>query len=339
MGLDDVFGALLLGSWAASILFGLVLAEAFKYFTAFPNDPWSRKGLVILCLAMTVAALAGDYANTYLPTVTYWGKLRRILFMLPLTITHAFTGNTEALAKVYWPLPLYSIMNTLLSNIVDCYLIYRFYSLSKNIFATLFLYALVLLAFAGYLMGFIPLVRGSFSLADRENSRIGAMINFITLSVCDILIAAGLIWKLNSMKSNFAHTNTFIKRVMIGAIQTGSLTSITAILLLITFLNNPQSNIPTFFIFLFAPLYTLTLLMNFNVRRAPGTSGTSKTSESRGNGNNNIIMDGIQVHRTAIVTMDPTDSELEAQRRRMDEEGKQEFDDESLSARKVQLRP
>ncbi|KAK7055128.1 hypothetical protein R3P38DRAFT_1345363 [Favolaschia claudopus] len=320
MGLDDVFGALLLGSWAASILFGLVLAEAFKYFTAFPNDPWSRKGLVILCLAMTVAALAGDYANTYLPTVTYW-------------------GNTEALAKVYWPLPLYSIMNTLLSNIVDCYLIYRFYSLSKNIFATLFLYALVLLAFAGYLMGFIPLVRGSFSLADRENSRIGAMINFITLSVCDILIAAGLIWKLNSMRSNFAHTNTFIKRVMIGAIQTGSLTSITAILLLITFLNNPQSNIPTFFIFLFAPLYTLTLLMNFNVRRAPGTSGTSKTSESRGNGNNNIIMDGIQVHRTAIVTMDPTDSELEAQRRRMDEEGKQEFDDESLSARKVQLRP
>ncbi|KAJ7907226.1 hypothetical protein B0H13DRAFT_1879827 [Mycena leptocephala] len=285
MALDGIFGALLLGTWAASILCGVVAAQTYTYFTTFPNDPWSRKGLVIVAITFTVAALVGDYANTYLPTVTYW-------------------GNEEATQKVYWPLPLYSIMNTLLAFIVDCYLIHRLYTLFNG------------LKVAGYLMGFIPLVRGS-TYADRDKSRIGAMINFISIAVCDLCTAAGLIWKLRSMRSNFAPTNTFITRVVVGAIQTGSTTSLCSILLLVTFLNNPQSNVPTFFIFLFAPLYSLTLLFNFNLRRNPGVSG-SRTSESRGGGNNNIInMDGIHVHRTAIVTMDPTDSELEAAGRRM----------------------
>ncbi|KAJ7484618.1 hypothetical protein FB451DRAFT_88132 [Mycena latifolia] len=317
MAFDEIFGALLLGTWAASFLFGLVVAEAHKYFTTFPNDPWNRKGLVIVTLIFSLAALVGDYANTYLPTVTYW-------------------GNTEAIAKVYWPLPLYSIMNTLLAIIVDCFLIQRFYTLSKNIWITLFLYSLILLALAGYLMGFIPLVRGS-TYADRDKARIGGLLCFIAMVLCDFFTAAGLIWKLRTMKSSFSHTNTFMNRVIIGAIQTGSTTSLCSILLLITFLNNPQTNVCTFFIFLFAPLYSLTLLFNFNLRRNAGTSGTSKTSESRG-GNNNIIMDGIQVHRTAIVTMDPTDSELEAARRRTDEDNsikKSDPDVESFGGRKV----
>ncbi|KAJ7153883.1 hypothetical protein C8R43DRAFT_442968 [Mycena crocata] len=313
---DAIFGTLLLGTWAASFLFGLVTAEAYKYFTTFPNDSWQRKGLVILVLCLTVSALIGDYANTYLPTVTYW-------------------GNTEAIAKVYWPLPLYSIMNTLLAFIVESFLIYRFYTLSKKIWATLFLYSLVLLAIAGYLIGFIPLVRGS-TYADREKARIGALINFIALLVCDVLTAAGLIWKLRSMKSSFQDTRTFMNRLIIGAISTGSATSLCSVILLVTFLHSPQTNLATFFIFLFAPLYALTLLFNFNLRRKAGVSGTSKTSESR-NGGTNVIMDGIRVQRTAIVTMDPTDSELEAARRRADEDNgmKKDFDAESLGARKV----
>ncbi|KAF7359880.1 hypothetical protein MVEN_00713600 [Mycena venus] len=296
MGLGEIFGALLLGTWAALLLSGLVLSEAVKYFTLFPDDPWSRKGLVILTLTFGIAAVIGDCANTYLPLVTYY-------------------GNAEAIQKVYWPLPLYSIANQLLAIIVDCYLIYRFYSLSKNIWATISLYGILLLALAGYLVGFVPLVRGS-SLADRDEARIGAMITFISMVVCDLLIAAGLVWNLRSMKSSFAHTNTFIKRVMVGAIQTGSATSVCSLLLLITFLKNPESNVPTFFIFLFAPLYTLTLLFNFNIRRSAAADlvRKSKTSESRGGGNN-ILMDGIHVHRT-VVTMSGADG---AARSRTDE--------------------
>ncbi|KAJ6550028.1 hypothetical protein B0H19DRAFT_1073918 [Mycena capillaripes] len=316
MALDDIFGALLLGTWAASILFGLVVGQAYKYFTTFPNDTWKRKGFVVLALAFCCAALLGDYANTYLPTVTYW-------------------GDVEAIQKVYWPLPLYSISNTLLAFIVDCFLIHRLHTLSKNIWLTILLYALIALALTGYLMGFIPLVIGSGTLADRNKAKIGAIINFITMVVVDMLTAAGLIWKLRTMRSGFSHTNSFMNRVMVGAVQTGATTSVCSILLLITFLNNPQSNVATFFIFQFAPLYTLTLLFNFNLRHNPGVSGTSKSSGSR-NGNHNIVMEGIHVHRTAIVTMD---SDMEAGRRRLDEGdnsmSKQDPEVESIGARKV----
>ncbi|KAF8194044.1 hypothetical protein K438DRAFT_2017640 [Mycena galopus ATCC 62051] len=336
MGLADAFAPLLLGTWFASILSGLVASEAYKYFTSFPMDSWRRKGFVILVLAFTLVALIGDYANTYLPTVAYW-------------------GDTTAIEQTYWPLPLYSISNTILAIIVDAYLIHRFYALwvtyrlmspihltverrSKNIVATIFLYMVLLLALAGYIIGFIPLVRSS-TLAVRNNAKIGATISFISFVVCDMFTAVGLIWKLRTMKSSFADTNSLMNRVMVIAIQTGSATSLCSILLLITFLKNPESNVPTFFIFLFAPLYSLTLMVNFNIRRSSGSSSASKTSQSRG-GNNNIVMEGIQIHRTAIVTMDPTDSEQETARRRMeDSDGKQDLDLESLGARKAQLRP
>ncbi|KAJ7116244.1 hypothetical protein C8R43DRAFT_1154973 [Mycena crocata] len=313
---DGIFGTLLFGTWFASFLSGLVAAEAYTYFTTFSNDSWSRKGLVGLSLIICVAALVGDYANAYLPTVTYW-------------------GNVEAIVKVYWPLPLYSIMNMLLAFIVESFLIHRFYTLSKNIWATIFLYALVLLGVAGYLMGFIPLVRGS-SYADREKARIGALINFISMVVCDVLTAAGLIWKLHSMKTNFKDTRTFMNRVIVGSIHTGTATSLCSILLLVTFLNNPQSNVATFFVYQFAPLYALTLLFNFNLRRHGANGGTTKASESRGGGHSNILMDGIRVQHSAIVTMDPTDSELEAARRRTEDGSiKKELDTDAYGARRV----
>ncbi|KAJ7191162.1 heme peroxidase [Mycena haematopus] len=312
---------LLLGTWGASIIFGVVLSEAYKYFVSFPTDSWRRKGLVVVVLTFGSIALIGDYANTYLPVVTFW-------------------GDSEAVQKTYWPLPLYSIVNTLLAIVVDCYLVQRFYALSKNIWATMFLYAVLLLALAGYIVRFIPLVQVS-SLTVQTNAKVGATISFICVVVADMLTAAGLIWKLRSMRSSFAQTNSLVNRVMLGALQTGSATSLCSILLLVTFLKNPESNVPTFFIFLFAPLYSLTLLLNFNIRQSTGPSSTNKTSESRG-GANTILMDGIQIHRTAIVTMDPTDAELAAARRKRENNRiKRDLDTdaESLGAQKVDLQP
>ncbi|KAJ7127544.1 hypothetical protein C8R43DRAFT_1027566 [Mycena crocata] len=317
--LDELFGALLLGTWAASFLTGIVAAEAHKYFTAFPNDPWRRRGLVILTLCLCVAALIGDYANTYLPTVTYW-------------------GNIEAIAQVYWPLPLYSVMNTLLAFIVESVLIYRFYVLSKNIWATLFLYSLVLLAIAGYLIGFIPLVRGS-TYADRDKAKLGALINFIAFAVCDVLTAAGLIWKLRSMRTSIRDTRTFINRLIVGAVQTGSATSLCSISLQVTFHYSPETNLATFFIYLFAPLYTLTLLFNFNLRQN-AWAGTDETDESLG-GINGVVSTGmplfIGVQHTTLVTMDPTRSEAAAERRRTDggHSVERNSDTESFGTRKA----
>ncbi|KAJ7983230.1 hypothetical protein DFH06DRAFT_1292488 [Mycena polygramma] len=320
--LDPILGALLLGTWFSSILFGIVLVEAYKYFSTFPDDSWFRKGLVILLLTLCCLALVGEYGTTYLPAVTYW-------------------GDVQGLTTVFWTFPVAYFGNGIAGTIVDFYLIYRFYSLSKNIWITLIFSAMNLLALAGFLIVMVLLPKRSRT--DHPTLTIGAIMNFIATSVVDVLIALGLIWKLRGMKSNFAQTNTFLKRVMVGAIRTGSITALCSILDLATFLNNPQTDVSTAFSYQFAQLYTLTLLFNFNLRRTAGMlSGTSKTSESRNGNTNTMRMDGIQVHRTLHVQMDPISSVGDATTRRLDEleDVKHHSSDvESLSARNLDISP
>ncbi|KAJ7618890.1 hypothetical protein DFH06DRAFT_1362458 [Mycena polygramma] len=266
VALDQLLGMLLLGTWLSSILFGVVLVEATKYFASFPNDSWMRKGLVILVLTLCVAAMVGEYGNAYLPTVTYW-------------------GDFKGLTTLFWSFPLASFTSALISTIVDCYLIYRFYTLSKNIWATLFLYALMLLAVGGYLVIFVLLPTASRT--HEHTLTIGIIINFsaqaaveLTKPTRDVLIAAGLIWKLRSMKSNFKSTNTLLNRVMVGAVRTGSPTAICSILALVMYLHAPKGDVSTFFFLQFAPLYTLTLLSNFNVRRHGQQVGMAQMTET-----------------------------------------------------------
>ncbi|KAJ7627982.1 hypothetical protein DFH06DRAFT_1338809 [Mycena polygramma] len=364
--LDTILGALLLGTWVASILFGVVIVEACRLVTSLPTicnncgehvavtiasrfvtasdtvsigrrlpcAPPPRHRLLRRAIVLTVAvedsdgqifhyvpgrlvaakrlrdfvlslcatALAGDYGMTYYPTVTYWGNVEALGITMLLECTS---------------LPLSSFVNTILATIVDSYLIYRLHTLMKNIWVTLFLYGLLILAMGGYLIVFILLVEGR-NQQEIHIETIGAIVNFIAVAVVDLSTAAGLIWKLRTMKSNFAQTNTFLNRAMVGAVQTGSVTAVCSLLILATFVNNSQTDVSTFFLFQFAPLYTLTLLFNFNLRQA-GRSATSKTSESR-NGNTNIMLsEGIHVQRTHVVTMDPTDSVVDATHRRLDD--------------------
>ncbi|KAJ6506312.1 hypothetical protein C8R47DRAFT_1315790 [Mycena vitilis] len=319
--LDPIVGALLLATWLASILFGIVLVEAYKYFSTFPDDSWYRKGLVVLMLTLCGLALVGEYGTTYLPAVTYWGDI-------------------EGLRTVFWTTPVAQFANGIAAAIVDFFLIYRFYSLSKNLWITLIFSAMNLLAFAGSLIVLILLPHRS--ITDRPTLTIGAIIAFTATSVVDVLIALGLIWKLRGMKSNFAQTNTFLKRIMVGAIRTGSVTALCSILDLAAFLNNKDTDVSTAFSYQFAPLYTLTLLFNFNLRRTAGMrSGTSKT-ESRNGNTNTLHMNGIQVHRTVNVQMDPVTSVGDATARRLDdlEEIKHHSSDvESLSARNLDISP
>ncbi|KAJ7661307.1 hypothetical protein DFH06DRAFT_1191998 [Mycena polygramma] len=279
--LDQLLGMLVLGSWLASLLCGVVLVEAIKYFDLFPNDSWRRKGLVIIVLTLCVAAMVGAFGNTYLPTVTYYGDFAGLTTMFPLV----------------------SFTSALISSIVDCYLIYRFYTLSKNIWATLFLYALMLLAVGLFLVLFLNPVTDSLE-SQRHTLTLGIIINFSAQAAVDVLIAAGLIWKLRSMKSTSPHTNTLLRRLMIGAVRTGTPTALCAILALATYLRMPNSQVSTFFMFQFAPLYTLTLLANFNVRRhGRGPSSTMQTTDSWTAPGNLNAAEELHVHPTTMATV------------------------------------
>ncbi|KAJ7054299.1 hypothetical protein C8F01DRAFT_1164732, partial [Mycena amicta] len=296
---DDAFGALLIGTWIASLLFGSALSQAVRYYRTAPSDTWPRRGLVAVSLLFCTVALVGDYANAYLPLVTYW-------------------GNFDAVQRSYWPLPVYGLFNSSVGLIVDSYLISRFYSLSKNLSISLLLGLLVLTSITASFTTCIML-QLSNSIAERDKVKVSGVIWTTSMAISDVAIAVALIWKLQGIKTTFKETNSLIQRLTMVAVQTGATTSIIAILLMITYLIKPTSNVPTLFCYQLGPCYLHTLLYNVNLRRdLRSRSGTRTTSGHTRN--NNILMEGVHVHRT-IVTGGVPDSDLVQQRSKINEVG------------------
>ncbi|KAF7368842.1 hypothetical protein MVEN_00209600 [Mycena venus] len=261
--LDIGFGTSLLGSWFGSLLCGAALAQTYEYFKIFPND-------------------IGEYVDVYMPTVTFW-------------------GNPAALLDETWSVPLYTISNALVAIIVNSYLISRFYSVSKNIVVTVFLFLVTLLAFV---MSFLPVLLYP-GVANIQKAVPLALVWTIASAVSDVLIAASLVWTLRGMKTTFTDTNRLVRRVMIISIQNGCTTSVLAIGGMISTIIIPYSNVAEVFFFQLGPLYVLTLLSNFNLRGA-GKSGSRTWSSSRNNNtmNSSIVIDAAQMRRPAIVTKD-----------------------------------
>ncbi|KAJ7066130.1 hypothetical protein C8F01DRAFT_694437 [Mycena amicta] len=311
------FGGYIVGSWIASVLYGAALSQAIRYFRDFPNDTLLRKGTVVTALVFGLVALIADYGNAYIPLVSHW-------------------GDPAGLQSVYWSIPTYGSFNTAIGVVVNSFLITRFWSLSKNIFVTVILSLLVALSLVSSLIGNIMLGMSAQKISSNTIRTMGTIWS-ISLAACDVSIAAALVWKLQGMKSSFKTTNNLIQRLILGAVQTGATTAVLALFLLTFFLVNPANSLAPLFACTIGPCYLHTLFLNFNSRRTGTTSGATRTtSDTRHNINNTIVMDGIQVHRTAIVTMDPPD---EARSRHMDVEsvGKTDVDADSYGSQKVRV--
>ncbi|KAJ7028071.1 hypothetical protein C8F04DRAFT_1266276 [Mycena alexandri] len=286
---DDLNGSILISSWLTSLLYGLVISKSWDYLTAYPNDECLRKGLLLCCLVTSSLAMAAEFANVYYPTVTFW-------------------GNTVAVQKQYWPVPVYVISNSLTGFMVDAFLIHRVYGLTKNLWISLLLAFCVVLGLAGSIMvGVIIMMASEISSQAQAGHCTVTSLRLTFIHISDIFIAITLIWKLYTMKTSYKVTNRLIQRLAIGAMQTGSTTSTVAVATMVAYyIGKDNSNVPTAFHYLIGPLYVLTLLYNYNLRRRDGfggstRSGTRRSAETR---LTNIRMDGIQVHRTAIISVD-----------------------------------
>ncbi|KAJ7653081.1 hypothetical protein DFH06DRAFT_1330486 [Mycena polygramma] len=306
---DLFFGTALIGSWASSILLGLCFAQGSHYFMTYPNDSYGRKGLVICSLLFSVVALAGAYADVYLPLIIHW-------------------GNIELALAETWGVPVYTIFNGLIAVIVNSYLISRYYSLSKNIFVTVFLLVLTLMQFVMACLSILLFPSASNISASQsatpdynpamqaQKSQRLVFIWAISSAACDVLIAVALVWTLRGMKTTFTTTKRLIQRVMISAIQNGVATSAVTIAGMLAVIirietSSAFSLSPPRFSSASAPLYTLTLLSNFNLCENGRSGSRNLPSSNSNNTPTNIVLEGIHVRRTVVATHDPSESEIE----------------------------
>ncbi|KAK0203558.1 hypothetical protein DFS33DRAFT_1383804 [Desarmillaria ectypa] len=307
---DDPLGSILIGTWVSSLLFMLIIQETIKYYRSFKRDSLVLKTFVGVAITVDAVSLIADYADVYLYTITHWGKVD--LALLSGSQLIIIQGDKEFIQNQYWPVTLYLSTTAVTAFLVQCFLVNRYWILTRNVVVASILVLLVIVAFGGSLSTAIMLTIYN-AYADRHHAKIPVTLWLTSTAVTDIAIAAVLIWQLYNMKTSFKSTEGLIQRLMRSAMQTGSTTSVVAVLVLITYLVNNESNIETGFAFILGRLYILTLLYNLNVRKVSKKSNAASSDrEHRAERANNptFTFDGIHVQHTAVVHMDSIDGGL-----------------------------
>ncbi|KAJ7301777.1 hypothetical protein DFH08DRAFT_978466 [Mycena albidolilacea] len=273
--LDIVLGPLLVGTWANSALYTVEVIQAAYYYRHFKQDNWMWKLLVSSAIAIDSVSMIANYASVYLPYPLY-------MFT---------TGTVAALAQSF--------------------LVTRYWLLTRNKVLTLTLFFFITVAVGGAFasaatIAIFPVYQ------DREKAVVPATIWLITGVVTDVSIALALLLEFRKVKSSFKETRSLLNRLVAQTIQTGTGGATIALVVLVVFLVNNDSNVPTGVAYCLGRVYCITMLANLNSKKAGNTwssKGTSSganldTRGERGNLERSEGGDeygGIHVHRTAMV--------------------------------------
>ncbi|KAF8185545.1 hypothetical protein K438DRAFT_1973843 [Mycena galopus ATCC 62051] len=242
--LDSITGALLVGTWASSLFYMAEMLEAVYYFRNFKKDGWKLKTFVTVTFVIDTVAILGDYAS-----------------FERYTITHA--GDLAYISQQNWTFPLYNLSTSWVAILVQSFLVFRYWRFTKNIFVVSVLSMLILAAFGAGLT--TTLVVALFpALMDRPKIRISGMVWIFTQVAADLIIAGALVYEFQKAKSKFLEgrrqIHNSLNRLVVLTIQTGSATAVIAVVALITFMINEESNIPVGIMYGLGRVYVLSMV-------------------------------------------------------------------------------
>ncbi|KAJ6525047.1 hypothetical protein DFH09DRAFT_1188961 [Mycena vulgaris] len=254
--LDITLGALLVGTWANSMLYTVEVIQAAYYYSHFKHDNWMLKLLVTSAIAIDSVSMIANYASVYLYTITHW-------------------GNLAYLQDQYWPIPLYMFTTGIVAALAQSFLAGRYWLLS---------------------------VRLELTCECRTW--------LVTEAVTDISIALALLLEFRKVKSSFKETRSLFNRLTAQTIQTGAAGATIALAILVAYLANNESNVPTGIAYCLGRVYCLTMLANLNIRQTektgssmgtssganPGTRGQRRNQVQRESGDDKGGIRGFLVH-------------------------------------------
>ncbi|KAJ7223542.1 hypothetical protein GGX14DRAFT_694431 [Mycena pura] len=267
--IDTITGALLVGTWANSLLYAVELTQALYYFRHFQHDDWTLRTLVAVALFIDTVSTLGDYACVYLYTITHAGD--------PV---YLIQGDL-------WPLPLHIFTTAIVAILVQSFLIRRYWRYTKNTLVALSLFFLAIGALAGTCATGVMRIL-SPSVKEHTMDKIPALIWLTTEAVADLGIAAALLWELRDSRAICRSTrsaNSLLNRLVAVTIRTGTATATLTVAALAAFLLKTDSNIPGGITYTLGRTYTLSMLANLNIRRSTSYSSScsiTSTGVSRG---------------------------------------------------------
>ncbi|KAF7344505.1 hypothetical protein MSAN_01932400 [Mycena sanguinolenta] len=270
--LDAITGALLIATWASSLLYMAELLQAAYYFRNFKKDSGKLKSYVAAAFAIDTISAIGDYASVYLPTITHAGASAGLLNYFSTQLARS-KGDFVYLTKQNWTVPLYVISTNCVAMLVQSFLAFRYWRLTNNTIIACFLSILILTAFGGAL--FSGLTMALFpTVKDRNKVRIsGTSLHAASTSSQEFLRTSSSLGRLfgklmmaKSMLKGRRRVNNMLNRLVLHTIQTGTVTAVIAALGLVVFLIDDQNNISMGIMYTLGRVYVLSMLINLNIR-------------------------------------------------------------------------
>ncbi|KAF8874412.1 hypothetical protein BD779DRAFT_1566644 [Infundibulicybe gibba] len=233
-------------------LLGSLAVQVYIYYLSSRSDRFGLKFLVYFVFVADLIQSGTATDHAWKTLVTFW-------------------GDPEILSKVPKTAITLTIMNGIISAIVQIFFAWRIWFLNKTVIGRAFAVLIVLIALMQSLSTLISSIR--FTVMSGDLSILPSVTTGFTVWLAgsfaaDILIAGSMLYILGKARAqSFSkRTETMVSKLMANTIQTGAVTAIAAGVELILFLVYKNNNYHEAPAFLLGKLYSNVLLANLNAR-------------------------------------------------------------------------
>ncbi|KAF8148391.1 hypothetical protein B0H34DRAFT_802933 [Crassisporium funariophilum] len=241
-------GALSVGVLISCFLFGIVTVQAYIYYTRFPEDQFKWKFLVTFVWFFELAHCISICHSLYYLTINQY-------------------GNPKALIKPPHTLFLAIVFSGVIGPVVQAFFAERVRVVSGKLIIPIICWTL-----SAVRLGMSAAAAGeafqmtSLSSFQKEFKWLLTTVLAVGCAV-DVLVAGALCYYLNQQKSN-SHERTaiMIDKIIAWTVQTGLMTSLTGLVMLIFFVAMPGNFIWLCFFMFLARMFSNSLLASLNAR-------------------------------------------------------------------------
>ncbi|KAJ7065783.1 hypothetical protein C8F01DRAFT_1228991 [Mycena amicta] len=244
-------GALQVGVLVAVCLFGAVTVQTILYFTRFPSDTLLLKALVTLVWCLDFSHTLAICYGVYEITVVQYGH-PELLEYLPVSLNLA------------------ALISGFVGPLQQAWYAYRVYKFGKSPYVPCISMSLSVMRLAmSITLGASVLSASPISVAD-FSERWGWLVESLLLvgAVNDLLLVWALCFYLSRWRGEgFERMNRLVTRLMHWSIETGLVTSVGALFLLISFLAMQTNFVWIGMSVVLCKLFSNSLLFTLNARR------------------------------------------------------------------------
>ncbi|KAJ7137309.1 hypothetical protein C8R46DRAFT_613931 [Mycena filopes] len=220
----ELSGPLLLAFWIDSILFAVLTVQLYLYYQAFPND-----GVTTKCLVYSVYCI--DLIQIVMVTIDAFE-----------TFASGY-GQASALTDIGLSWLASPIFGGIVASIVQSFYAFRLWRLSRSwVIASALVVTSIGVSLSGFILGVFAKQAGDLTKLTTNPTMGVAATAGVWLggsALTDVTIAACMTYYLARKDTGFQRTHVMITKLARLVIETGSLTALVAVAILILFFAAP----------------------------------------------------------------------------------------------------